>query len=75
MTVGIVQARQMMTASNLLGRIELQKECAKFLMNEVKEDFYAKQIEEMMEIQDRQKETFRANKDPSVIDRSVANFY
>jgi hypothetical protein len=39
-----------MAATNLQGRIDIQKECAKFLMNDVKEDFYAKQIEEMMEI-------------------------
>lgn len=42
LTVGIVQARMMMAATNLQGRMDLQKECAKFLMNDVKEDFYAK---------------------------------
>lgn len=43
--------------------------------NQVKEDFFAKSIEDMVEIQEKQKDTFKSTKDPSVVDKSVADFY
>lgn len=39
------------------------------------DDFYAKMIEESIDVQDRQRGLFRVTKDPAVVDCPLANFY
>ena len=42
---------------------------------EGKDDFFAKAIDEMMDIQERQRGAFKGNKDPRVMDANLSDFY
>lgn len=72
---GIVQVRSAFESTNIEARKEALIVTGKQIISEGKDDFYAKVIEEMLEVQDRQKGMFKATKDTRVMDASLSDFY
>ena len=59
----------------LEARNDFMRQAAKQLALEGKDDFFAKTIDEMIEVQDRQRAAFKSTKDPTLVDCSLAYFY
>jgi hypothetical protein len=61
--------------TNLEARNDFMRQTAKQLALDQKDEFFPKMIEEMMEVQDRQRATFKSTKDPSIVDASLGLYY
>lgn len=75
LSAAIVQIRMAMSCTNLDARRDFQNAAGKFLGQQIKDDFFVKGVEEMLEIQEREKDLFKGTKDPRVMDASTADFY
>ena len=72
---GIVQTRCAYEATVLDARRDIIQQCGRLMVSEGKDEFFAKTIDDMIDIQERQRVMFKSTKDPRIMDSSLADFY